>query len=358
MAGATVAVLAGAIGIGLAVAGSKPDTEPALSSTGAVSTSPNPSTPTPTPTARVRDLPRSRPLTATQLVVPMKVNGNWDVYLADTGKAAPGKRLTRSSTWDTLPSLSPDRASVVYVRRSEKGNFQYLRVVAPDGKGDRPLFKRQPDECAGGTSRPGWNPLDPTMLAASRIDQKGHQSFYLLNTDGKILRQIDLGQTGAVGDPAFSPDGKTVAFWVAPDDQYDGGTLMTAPVDGTATAVRLVATTMAGQDADPAWSPDGTSIAFRRRAGTADDRRDLNIWRVDIILRSAPQQLTTSDVSEQDPSWSPGGDQIAFKSARQTSGSKKVTQSIWVMARDGSGQRPLFTAGSVGEQTAAAWSRR
>lgn len=364
-AGLGLAVIAGGVGVGLALAGRDDPTGPALTADNTpvvIPTAPAPTPETPKtagPVPTEAALPRSAPLTDTQLVVPMKIKNNWDLYLADTTTKEPGRRLTTSSAWDTFPSLSPDRQSVVYVRRSDKDGTGSLRVVATNGQGDRSLFPAVPAPCAKSVSRPAWNPQTPTLMALPCVDASGTMGLYLVRTTGEIVHRIDLAGNKTVGDPSFSPDGRTLVFWASPNDTYDGGTLMTAPADGSGQAKRLLTSTMSGQDADPAWSPDGATIAFRRRAGTAAKRLDLNVWRVAVADPTGLKQLTSTSSDEQDPSWSPDGSRIAFKSARRSDAfpDQRVPR-IWSMAADGSDERLLWSKGSTGEQTAAAWARR
>jgi Tol biopolymer transport system component len=74
--------------------------------------------------------------------------------------------------------------------------------------------------------------------------------------------------TSALGwadSPAFSPDGKEIAYSWALDDDADRS--IYAKLIGTGTELRL--TTPPGRDLGPRWSPDGRFIAFFRQVPSA-----------------------------------------------------------------------------------------
>jgi len=103
--------------------------------------------------------------------------------------------------------------------------------------------------------------------------------------------------------PAFSPDGKQVAFsWNGPkEDNYDIYVMLV----GTDTPVRL--TTDAAEDRLPVWSPDGRRIAFVRSGA-----------KVSVMLMSAlggsERELAETAQMRWLPGidWSPDGRYIAF----------------------------------------------
>jgi tRNA A-37 threonylcarbamoyl transferase component Bud32 len=109
--------------------------------------------------------------------------------------------------------------------------------------------------------------------------------------------------------PAFSPDGKQVAFaWNGPqEDNYD---IYVSLIDNTSTPLRL--TNHSAPDACPAWSPDGRWIAFVRGgikssvmlvpALGGPERK--------VAGTDFDPQLLTCGID-----WSPDGRYIAFPSA-------------------------------------------
>lgn len=314
--------------------------------------------PTPTPTvtstrpeSRAADLPRAAvPLPADELLLTRRGKVDWDIWRMTIG-GVDTKRLTLGAGSDTRSVLSTDRRTFIYLHEAAaEGESEIpgagptpdvdgLRVMAVDGTGDRRLFT-EGTAAKLDLGRPGWS-RDGTKLASrSRIPGKPDQ-LVVLSIDGTSHRTI--AEAPILSDPGFTPDGRRVTYWASERTGVDGGTLMSVPVDGGAPPVEILPGEP-GQDADPAWSPDGTTLAFRRQ-----DRDGFNVW----VVRSdgtGLRRLTSARGPDQDPSWSPDGRRIVFRSARLGE------PDMFVMNADGTDQKLVVHHPEV--DGGPAWTRR
>jgi Tol biopolymer transport system component len=83
---------------------------------------------------------------------------------------------------------------------------------------------------------------------------------------------------------------------------------------------------------EPAWSPDGQSVAY-----SADRDGNFDIW-VQPLAAASPIRVTDSPARDWQPAWSPDGRQIAFRSERDGGG-------LFVVASDGGTPRRVSDFG-------------
>ncbi|MEO8681157.1 MAG: amidohydrolase family protein [Vicinamibacterales bacterium] len=139
--------------------------------------------------------------------------------------------------------------------------------------------------------------------------------------------------------PAWSPDGSTIAFFAYRDGGYD---LWAIAPDGTK---QRKLTWGAFDDREPTWSHDGTRLAFSSDRGNPMGS-DYNIWTLDL-RDGALKQITRDPADDYMPSWSPDDKEIAFVSARDPQAVFAVT------VADGVERKAVSTTGRT---DAPSWS--
>jgi Tol biopolymer transport system component len=304
------AVLLG-IGVGVVIALRHKRTVPGPAPTTSAPPSTLPSSPATSPTPSPTPvLPQSaEPLGDDVIVWPRMHGGNWDVALLDlaTGNQT---RLTAGATVDWGPVISKDRRTIMYTRII--GGRPTTRVMAANGKGDRPLFDRPPKGCFR-LSRPAAAKGGQLVVTCNTENAPRTVRLLVITLEGQIVRQLDKGR---IGDPTVTPDGRSVLYWRNAQGDREGGALYRIPLDGSGPRVQLTKGGN-GEDADPVVSPDGRRVAFSR--GTATSRVVMTAPFNGKALTEAPRKRTDRQ-NDQDPSWSPDGLRIAYKSGAAEDG--------------------------------------
>ncbi len=168
--------------------------------------------------------------------------------------------------------------------------------------------------------------------------RSGKKDVWIMNPDGTTPINLTAGSTGDNYDPAFSPDGKKIAFATTRDNNPNkAAEIYVMNVNGSG-AVRL--TNNPGNDYHPTWSPDGTKIAF-----VSDRSGNNNIWLMNAD-GSNPLNITQTIGSNRDPAWA--DNVIAFVSNRNGS------DQIYTMNPDGTAVTQLTN--STGVNWLPAWS--
>ena len=188
------------------------------------------------------------------------------------------------------PAWSPDGRRIAFTsRRDGRSHIYVMRVT---GTGARRLTSSAPDD-----SSPTWS-ADGRQIAFTRVGD-----LYVVASRGGPARRLGKGVGGEALDPAWSPDGKLIAYDYRPPG-YSFQEIWVVGADGQrarqVTRLREVSTR-------PAWSPDGRRIAFQSdvSGGHAE------IYSIGLSGKGLRRE-TWSRIDTFDPDWSPDGRRIAF----------------------------------------------
>jgi Tol biopolymer transport system component/tRNA A-37 threonylcarbamoyl transferase component Bud32 len=249
------------------------------------------------------------------------------------GALAPWPRRRRGLVWLA--------AGLALVLGLVIGVFLLRRPGASDAASSRlsppPVFARLTDQ-DGREAFPSLSPEGDFFVYAKA--QGGQMDLFLQRVDGG--KPIDLTPDSPVDDvqPAFSPDGRQIAF----RSERDGGGVFV--MGSTGESVRRVT----DFGFSPAWSPDGKELLVAMEGITDPWVRRLSnskIFRVNIATGEKRVVVAGDGVQ---PSWSPHGWRIAYWGLPGGTG-KRV---VWTIPATGG--KPVPATGDTDVNWNPVWS--
>ena len=211
-------------------------------------------------------------------------------------------RLTTQPGDDVNPAWSPDGRTIAFYRSAADGDGVFL--VPSLGGAERKLTSTWANRFSFGTHTwLHWSPDGKWVVVSDKASAQEPFSLYLVSPTTGEKRRVTSPPTSVIGDcsPAFSPDGKQLAFVrvisAVVGEVYlvstDGGEPKRLTFDGTGVS-------------NLAWTPDGREIVFSSRH-TGGSR----LLRVSVEGKP-PQVLAASSNNAQYPAFSRHGNRLAW----------------------------------------------
>ncbi|MGY1683796.1 TolB family protein [Geodermatophilus sp. SYSU D01176] len=246
------------------------------------------------------------------------------------------RQLTRNDVTDDQPVWSPDGRRIAFVSTRD-GNAEVF-VMDADGSDVVQVTDTAttPDGVEVRNDSPAWSPDGRTLaFVSNRDDPEGE--VYRVAADGTRLQRLTTNPFVTDNAPAWSPDGRHVLYSVTPP--ADDADLYRMRPDGS--QIRQLTDTPDVDESTPEYSPDGRTIAFSRFDLLAGER-DLATMRA----TGGPARHLTGepDRDEWFPRWTADGRQLAFWAQDGT------RSTAWLVDRDGTDLRPL-TAGTANDSS-------
>lgn len=218
------------------------------------------------------------------------------------------------------PAFSADGKHIAFVR--ESGG---VWVMHANGSGQHELTPSNQD------SYPAWSP-DGRTIAFSVSEPRRQEGIWTMNSDGTGQRRL----THRGIEPAWSPDGSEIAFQL-------GWNVDVVPAAGGRPA--NLTNGVGRFNAYPAWSPDGTKILFVTNRDETASNGMSGLWVMNADGSDPHAVFEIAHTYVDRPAWSPDGRLIAFGARRDESWGEQ----LYIIRSDGTHQRPIVKRADVND---------
>jgi len=235
--------------------------------------------------------------------------GNAHIYVSQIGAADSPRRLTSFSepAYEFAPAWSPDGRYIAFFRYQDKDKSLGVFVTAALGGSERRLYSvksfRKVDEL-------DWSPDGKYLALCDSPTPDAASQILLLSLDTLDVHPVTSPAAGILGDssPAFSPDGKYLAFVRNTLDVLEIFRMPAA--GGPPTQLTFDHADIQGI----AWTPDSQNLIF-----SSSRQGPQSLWRISA-QGGTPERLPLAGAAwAMRPAISRNGNRLAYTSVSYTS---------------------------------------
>jgi Tol biopolymer transport system component len=185
----------------------------------------------------------------------------WLMAAAGEAKSGPAKQLTQGPGEDVSPDGSKASGQIVYVNEAKTLGVATLALT--DGTGEKldPLTDLELAGVPHSTrdADPAWSPDGRAVAFAS--NRAGVRAIWVIEGVGRRVRLVTVAE-GDVRTPRWSPDGLSIFYSAAGPT---GDVVWRVPAAGGASEPWTSGAAAGDADFEPAPAPDGSRFVFTRR---------------------------------------------------------------------------------------------
>lgn len=206
----------------------------------------------------------------------------WLMASAGEARSGPAKQLTQEPGDDIDPDASKASGQIVYVHRTPGFAMSTLALTDPTGDNLGPLTGLELGGPNQGTrdEDPAWSPDGRSVAFAS--NRGGVAAIWVIEGVGRRVRLVTVAE-GHPRAPSWSPDGAWL-FYSAQGPT--GDVVWRVPAQGGTSTPWVPGAAPGDADSEPELSPDGTRLVFTRR-----HHGDCDLW---MLAGGVAQPLVTN----------------------------------------------------------------
>ena len=211
-----------------------------------------------------------------------------------------------------------------------------IYVISPDGTGQRRLVRTE-------SSGFSWSPDSTSIVLAVGAYIPEGDDLFIASVIGGPLKRLTRSPRSWELEPAWSPDGRTIAYAAVDETQAATRTRIWTVNANGASRRRLSPLTDA-EERSPAWAPDSARIAFLHDISAAQ----FNVY--SMAANGSERTRLTRALQDEESSitWSPSGSDIALLRTANARDPGHARIDVWMMRADGSGQTRVTDKANFG----------